>query len=297
MNSIEFENIHRSYERGVDVLKGVSFSVAPGEVVGLLGRNGAGKTTLMRIAMGMIEAQKGAVRLLGHDPRQEPLRVKQRVGYVSEEQILPPFLSVDEVVSLHREIFPTWDEDMSCRMARSFELPWRTKVGSLSKGQARQVALLCAVSHRPEVLLLDEPAGGLDPVARREFLETSINLLNEAGTAILFSSHYMTDVERLAERVVLIHDGRVLIDHGLDGLREKHSVALVPHRGDVTRDRLMEVAGCIGARDRSDAIHAVFRLSPAECESTLEQQLGITRARCRTVALEEMFIELVGGQL
>jgi ABC-2 type transport system ATP-binding protein len=297
MNTIDFESVHRAYERGIDVLRGVSFSVAPGEVVGLLGRNGAGKTTLMRIAMGMIEAQQGTVRILGLDPRERPLEVKQRVGYVSEEQILPPFLNVGEVVDLHRLIFPTWDEAMAGRMVRNFGLPLGTRIGKLSKGQARQVALLCAVSHRPEVLLLDEPAGGLDPVARREFLETSINLLNETGTTILFSSHYMTDVERLAQRVVLIHDGRVLIDNGLDGLREKHSVVLVPHRAGLTRDRLVDITDCIGARDRSDAIHAVFRLNPAECGSLLEQELGIAGANCRTVALEEMFIELVGGQL
>jgi ABC-2 type transport system ATP-binding protein len=297
MNAVEFKAVYRAYERGVNVLKGVSFAVAPGEVVGLLGRNGAGKTTLMRIAMGMIEAQQGSVSILGMDPRKQALEVKQRVGYVSEEQILPPFLRVGDVVELHRLIFPTWDDEMARRMVRNFELPLGTKVGKLSKGQARQVALLCAVSHRPEVLLLDEPAGGLDPVARREFLETSINLLNESGTTILFSSHYMTDVERLAERVVLIHDGRVLVDNGLDGLREKHSVVLVPHRSDLTRDRLVGLAACIGARDRTDAIHAVFRLAPAECGSLLEQELGIAGANCRTVALEEMFIELVGGQL
>jgi ABC-2 type transport system ATP-binding protein len=297
MSSVEFSNVHRAYERGVDVLKGVSFSISPGEVVGLLGRNGAGKTTLMRIAMGMIQAQAGTVRVLGFDPTKQPLEVKRRVGYVSEEQILPSFLSVQEVLGLHREIFPDWDDSMAQQMARNFGLPPRAKIGKLSKGQARQVALLCAVSHRPEVLLLDEPAGGLDPVARREFLETSINLLNETGTAILFSSHYMTDVERLAERVVLIHDGRVLVDNGLDGLREKHSVVLVPFDTGVTRERLLELDGCLGVRDRSDALHAVFRLAPSECGSLLEQKLGIAGASCRTVALEDMFIELVGGQL
>jgi ABC-2 type transport system ATP-binding protein len=297
MRTLKFEDVHRAYVRGIDVLNGVTFSVESGEVVGVLGRNGAGKTTLMRIAMGMIEAQHGDVRVLGLDPRRQPVEVKRRVGYVSEEQILPPFLTVIEVVNLHRQIFSTWDADMAGRLIANFHLPLDHKVGKLSKGQARQVALLCAVAHRPELLLLDEPAGGLDPVARREFLETSINLLNETGTAILFSSHYMTDVERLAERVVLIHDGKVLIDSSLDDLRERHSVVLVPYDTGVGRQDLIGLEGCLGARERHDAIHSVFQLEPGRCKDLLASNLGVTGAPCRSVALEDMFIELVGGQL
>lgn len=297
MNVLEFKEIHRAYRRGIDVLKGVSFSARQGEVIGLLGRNGAGKTTLMRIAMGMIVAQYGEVSVLGLDPRKSPLEVKRRVGYVSEDQILPPFLKASEVIAVHREIFPTWDEAAADRLVRSFGIPLDEKVGKLSKGQARQVALLCAVCHRPEVLLLDEPAGGLDPVARREFLETSINLLNEAGTTILFSSHYMTDVERLAERVVMIHGGRVLIDRGLDELREDHSVVLVPYDSGITRESILALEGCLGARERGDAIHAVFGMEPARCGSVIRRELGVENPNCRNVALEEMFIELVGGQL
>ncbi len=199
MNALEFEGIHRAYTRGVDVLQGVTFSMGRGDVVGLLGKNGAGKTTLIRIAMGMIEPQEGRVRVLGMDPRETPVEVKRRIGYVAEEQILPPFLTVGRVLDLHRGLYPTWDEAMARDLMDRFELSRRAKIRTLSKGQARRVALLCAVAHRPELLLLDEPASGLDPAARREFLETSIRLLNESGTAILFSSHYMTDIERMAD--------------------------------------------------------------------------------------------------
>ncbi len=295
MNVMEFDGVRRAYVRGTDVLDGVSFSVARGDVVGLLGKNGAGKTTLMRIAMGMIEPQEGTVRIFGLDPRKEPLEVKRRVGYVSEDQILPPFLKVQEVVDLHRGLFPTWDDRMARDLAERFELSPGAKIKTLSKGQARQVALLCAVSHRPELLLLDEPAGGLDPAARREFLETSIQLLNEAGSTILFSSHYMTDVERMAGRIVMLHRGKVLVDDALDELQEGFSVALVPHGEAASRENLMGLEGCLGVRKRSDAMHAVFRLDPDQACARIARDLGIQGARCRTVALEEMFIELVGG--
>jgi ABC-2 type transport system ATP-binding protein len=230
------------------------------------------------------------------DPREHPIEIKRRVGYVSEDQILPPFLKVSEIIDLHRGLFPTWDDAMAVELAGRFDLSPRDKIGKLSKGQARQVALLCAVSHRPELLLLDEPAGGLDPAARREFLETSIQLLNEAGSTILFSSHHMTDVERMADRIVMIHDGLVLIDNELDQLREDFSLALVPHGPQATRERLMALKDCLGVRERSDAMHVVFRVDPESSGAILARELGVSGARCRSVALEEMFIELVGAQ-
>lgn len=296
MRVVEFNDIHRAYRRDADVLRGVSFSLEAGEVVGLLGRNGAGKTTLMRIAIGMLEAQKGSVRMFGRDPRQDPIAVRQRVGFVSEDQVLPPFLTVAQVIDLHRGLFEKWDDDLVRRLGERFALPRRMRIRELSKGQARQVALLCAMAHRPEVLLLDEPAGGLDPAARREFLETSIQYLNEAGATILFSSHYMGDVERMAGRIVMLHDGRVLLDNGLDQLREEFSIVLVPRGPRVSREALLGLQGCLGVRERSDALHAVFRLDAERSGAELKNRLGIGDARSRSVALEEMFVELVGGQ-
>ena len=294
--TIVFDDIHRGYERGVDVLRGVTFATAPGEVVGLLGKNGAGKTTLIRVAMGLIAPQTGSVRIRGLDPRVHPVEVKRQVGYVAEDQILPPFLKVRELMDLYRELYPSWDEKLATGLRDRFGLPSGAKIGRLSKGQARQAALLCAVSHRPRILILDEPAGGLDPAARREFLETSIQLLNEAGSTILFSSHYMNDVERMAARVVLLHDGRILIDRPLDDLRENHAVALIPRDTPVDRQRILQLEGCLGLRERPEAIHAVFGCDPGTAQSMLARELDLASVHCRSVALEEMFIELVGGQ-
>lgn len=296
MNIVAFNNIHRAYTKGTDVLAGVTFSIESGQVVGLLGKNGAGKTTLLRIAMGMIDPQQGSVEVFGLDPRVQPLEVKSRIGYVSEEQILPIYLRVDQVIALHKGIFPTWDDDLARSMIERFSIPGQQKIKTLSKGQARQVALLCAVAHRPELLILDEPAGGLDPAARREFLETSIQLLNETGTTILFSSHYMSDVERLADRIVMIHDGRVLIDTELDELRENYSLALVQPNGRVSRDDLVKLETCIGVRDRADGLHAIFEMEPDRVAALLNDQLALADTHCTRIALEEMFIELAGGQ-
>ncbi len=293
---LQFDAVERAYEKGNPVLDGVSFGMGGGEVVGLLGCNGAGKTTLINIAMGMLAPQQGKVRVFGLDPRDDAMAVKKRIGYVSEEQILPEFLRVGEVVRFHKGLFPAWDEQLEQELARRFTIDYDRKIKQLSKGQARQVALLCAVSHRPDLLVLDEPAGGLDPAVRREFLETSIQLLNETGSTILFSSHHMSDVERMAGRVVMLHEAQVLLDNPLDELREAFSLALLPLGNGHSREQVLALDGCLAVRERADALHAILRHSPAEAESLLRMQLGAEQVRCQSIPLEEMFIELVGGR-
>ncbi len=296
MAILEMRDIRRGYQRGAPVLDGIDLTIEEGEVVGLLGRNGAGKTTLLRVALGMLAPQHGEVRVFGCDPRTDPLAVKRRVGYVSEDQVLPGFLRVDETLALHRRLFPDWDDDLAHSLAARFKMDGRARVKSLSKGQARQVALLCAVAHRPPLLLLDEPAGGLDPATRREFLETAIQLLGESGSTIVFSSHHMNDVERMASRLVMLHDGQKWIDSALDDVREGYCLALVPRTAGISSQRLLGVPACLSARERDDAVRAVFALTPDICERTLAHELGTGDVRCVALPLEEMFIELVGGK-
>lgn len=293
MSVIELHDIHRSYGHGHEVLSGVSFSVDEGEVVGLLGVNGAGKTTLINIIMGMLRPQGGTVSVLGCDPRDDPVALKRRIGFVSEDQVLPPALSVDAVIDLHRELFPTWDPALEERLRQRFRFEGAAKVGTLSKGQARQLALLCAVAHRPELLVLDEPAGSLDPAMRRGFLETSIQLLAESGTTILFSSHYMSDVERIAGRAVLIDDRRVLLDDDLEALREEHVLVVAP-RAQVDGSLLEADPWCLRARVHVNTLHAVFTGRAEKVEERVRREYGIEQATCRHVPLEELFVELVG---
>ena len=292
---LEFENITRSFKKGVPVLEGVTFSMSDGEVLGLLGRNGAGKTTLIRIAMGMLFPHKGAVRVFGLSPTDEPVAVKKRIGYVAEDQVLPASASLAELISLHDYLFKTWDHALERQLVNRFGLDPNAKIRQLSKGQARQAALVCAVCHRPDLLILDEPAGGLDPAARREFLETSIQLLNRDGTAILFSSHHMSDVERLGGRVVLLDGGKVRLDRQLDQIHEDHCVAMIP-RGAVSSSAPIEtLPGCLRVRPVFDEWHAVFQGAPDSVRRQLYATLNLEGVRCASVPLEELFVELVGN--
>ena len=292
---LEFRNIVRSFKRGVPVLNGVTFSLEAGEVAALLGRNGAGKTTLIRIAMGMLFPHGGSVRVFGASPTEDPVAIKRRIGYVAEDQVLPPGSSIAELIALHRYLFPRWDGALESQLLERFALSPAARIKHLSKGQARQVALLCAVCHRPELLLLDEPAGGLDPAARREFLETAIQLLNREGTAILFSSHHMNDVERLGGRVALLDEGKGRLDEDLDRLREGVCVALVPRVSAPDAAILERTAGCLRVRPVFDDWHAVFRGDPDAVQAGLVDALGVNGIRCARVPLEELFIEMVGG--
>jgi ABC-2 type transport system ATP-binding protein len=293
---LEFRDIARSFTRGKPVLSDVSFSLGHEEVVALLGRNGSGKTTLIQIAMGMLFPHAGTVRVFGMSPTDEPVAVKRRIGYVAEQQILPSRSSIPDLMAFHRHLFPTWDVALERSLIARFGLDGNTStIGTLSKGQARQVALICAVSHRPELLILDEPAGGLDPAARREFLETSIQLLNREGTAILFSSHHMSDVERLGGRVVLLDAGKVRVDDDLDALRESYCVAIIPkYAAHGIRD-IERMPECLKVHQQFTELHAIFRGTPEQVRALLHDNLGLNNVQCATVPLEELFIELVGG--
>jgi len=296
MIAIDFKNITCSYENKT-ALDSISLSIPAGQVIGLVGRNGAGKTTLIRSAMGMLRPQSGTISILGLDPVKDSVLVKQRVGYVSEEQILPPFLKVLDVMNLHKSLYPmTWDDHLARKLSSQFNLPTDQKIKTLSKGQARQVALVCAVSHRPELLILDEPAGGLDPSARREFLETSIAFLNESGSTILFSSHHMTDVERMSNRIILLHKGKKLLDRDMDDLKEENTLVIIPEIEGIDRSSIKDLPQCLSVRKRGDLYHSVFHLPVEETRQCVEDKFSLRGLQAKSMGLEELFIEVTGGQ-
>ena len=296
MKVVEVRGLVRGYRAGEPVLRGVDIGLQQGEIAGLLGRNGAGKTTLIRVLMGMLRPQQGEARVFGQDPFADAVEVRRRTGYVSEDQVLPGQFRVEEVLQLHRRLFPTWDNDFEQELISRFAIPLNVQMRTLSKGQARQVALLCAAAHRPALLLLDEPGGGLDPAARREFLEMAIRLLAEEGTTVLFSSHHMQDVERLAGRLILLEEGRVMVDEDIDAVREGFCVAVLPELSPEMEGRLRSLTCCLRVHRRSGTTRAVLRSGPEDGQAMLEQTLSSNDMACRSVGLEDLFVELVGGQ-
>jgi ABC-2 type transport system ATP-binding protein len=292
MSIIQLSNIERSYFKTGQVLSDLSLTVKEGEVVGLIGRNGAGKTTLLQLLMGILRPQAGTVKVFGMDPVKNPVEVKQRIGYVAEDQILPGSLSPQELFAVYADLYPTWNMDLAKELANRFQLHPRKRVSTMSKGQARSLALLLAIAAQPELLILDEPAGGLDPAMRRDFLRTSIEHAAQSGTTILFSSHQMTDVERLASRVLLLHNMQISLDCETDTLVEDYAVATLSDEWE--KGKLQSIPGFVQARYKDQKTSAVFKRQASELQSELNQNLGDGEAVVGALALEDLFIELVG---
>ena len=296
MTVLELKQISRSYEKGVLVLQDVNLSIEAGEVVGLLGENGSGKTTLIKIALGLLHPQIGSVRVFGLDPTQHPVETKKRIGYVSETQALPTQLRIKDVLSMHQELFDSWDSKIVSELLERFEFSGKERIGKLSKGQARRVAVLCAIAHRPELLLLDEPAGGFDPAARREFLEIALQFLANEGSAILFSSHQMDDVERIASRICMLRKGRKIIDQDLDTLQENTTLVTIPTKDRVELEVLRSIRGCLSARISHGELRGIVMGSQAKVDAMLLPSLKQASPRLSSVSLEDLFIELVEGR-
>ncbi len=304
MSIIQLSQIERSYFKSGQVLSGLDFRVDQGEVVGLIGRNGAGKTTLLRLIMGILRPQSGRVDIFGMDPARNPVEVKRRIGYVAEDQLLPGSLVALELFAIYDDLFPNWDFKLAQTLVDRFGLPLRRKVNDMSKGQARSLALVLAVAARPELLILDEPAGGLDPAMRRDFLSTAIEHAAGEGSTIVFSSHQMTDVERLASRVALLHEMKIALDRPTDSLVEDFSRASVPKLSNgsavsgttqISIESLHKIPGFVRSHELERTTSALFELPASDLQVQLDQAFGSGVAISKGLSLEELFIDYVGG--
>ncbi|HEU4618824.1 MAG TPA: ABC transporter ATP-binding protein [Gammaproteobacteria bacterium] len=223
---VEIRGLERRFGKA-HALAGVSLAVPRGTVFGLVGANGAGKTTLIRHVMGLLRAEVGEVRVFGRDPVAETTAVLSRIGYLSEVAELPEWMRVAELIAFTRAFYPRWDDAYAEQLRRTFELDAGKRVRELSKGQRARLGLLLAVSHRPELLVLDEPSSGLDPLVRRDILRAIVKTIADEGRTVLFSSHLLDEVERVADHVAIIDQGRIVADDTLDGLRNAyHRVVL-----------------------------------------------------------------------
>jgi len=205
-------------------LAGVSLDLPHGAVYGLVGANGAGKTTLIRHLLGLLRAETGTVRVFGLDPVTEPVQVLSRIGYLSEENDLPGWMTVAELVRYTRAFYPNWDDAYAEELRRSFALDPAARIRNLSKGEKARAGLLVALAHRPELLILDEPSSGLDPIARRDILGAVLQTIAHEGRTVLFSSHLLDEVEEVADHVTMISHGRIVLSGPLEELKQARRV-------------------------------------------------------------------------
>lgn len=193
-----------------------------GSVHGLVGANGAGKTTLIRHVMGLLEAKSGSVRVFGLDPVKDPVGVLGRVGYLSEDRDLPDWMRVGELMRYTSAFYPKWDSKYAENLLMTFGIDAGATVKHLSRGMRAQVALIVAVAHRPDLLVLDEPSSGLDAVVRRDILSEIVQAVADEGRGVLFSSHLLDEVERMSDSVHFIHQGKMALSGALEDVKAQH---------------------------------------------------------------------------
>src|SRR5438105_8123634 len=220
---IEVTELTRRFDSKT-ALDSVSLSMPRGAVYGLVGANGAGKTTLIIHILGLLRAQSGSVRVFGLDPVADPVGVLSRIGYLSEENDLPGWMRVEELIRYSRAFYPAWDDVYAEELRQAFALDPTAKIKNLSKGQKARAGLLIALGYRPELLLLDEPSSGLDPIVRRDILGAVIRTIADEGRTVLFSSHLLEEVEQVADHVTMINNGKIVLSAPLDEIKESHRV-------------------------------------------------------------------------
>jgi len=210
-NAIEVRGLSYRAGRSFEI-SGLDLNVPAGSIYGFLGPNGAGKTTTIRLLLAMTRRLAGEVRLLGHDVPREVAQALARTGYVPERPHLYPALTVAESLRLHAGFFQRWDATWADQLQRSFGLPGDRPVGSLSKGEAGKLLILLALAQRPELLILDEPTDGLDPMVRRDVLTAVLDYVAETGATVFISSHLVHELERMCDWVGVLDHGRLVAE-------------------------------------------------------------------------------------
>lgn len=290
-NAIVTERLTKYYG-GRRVVDGLDLRVPRGCVYGFLGRNGAGKSTTIKMLLGLVHPDSGRASLLGEDVRTLAPQTRARIAYLAENHPLYRWMSVGEAVNFFRAFHPTWNQKEVELILDHFELPRKKKIRHLSNGQRAQVALALAVAPDPELFILDDPTLGLDTVVRRDFLESLIQIIHRKGRTILFSSHILNDVERVADRIGILSQGVLRVDCPAELFKE--TVKKVVLEFGAQPPGFPAMAGVVGSRQMGTRLEVVFAGFTAEHEERVKS-LQPKRWQVVDLNLEDAFIEYTRG--
>src|SRR3984957_1662214 len=220
---IETSQLTKSF-KSKQALRGLDLRVPVGSIFGFLGRNGAGKTTTIKTLMGLLRCDSGSAEVFGRPiiDADYPVEIRRRIGFVTEDKELYPYMTVEQLIRFTRPFFPKWRHDLERRYLQMFELPPRRKIPALSKGMRSKLMLLLAISRGAELLILDEPTDGLDPAATEDVLRELVAIAASSGTTVFFSSHQLPEVERIADQIGIIDQGRMIVTGSLDDMKLRY---------------------------------------------------------------------------
>ena len=280
--------------RGETAVDGLKLSIPEGTAFGFLGPNGAGKSTTIKMLMGLLPMDAGRATVLGIDVGSSPQAIRRYVGYVPEQHFIYRWMRVKDVIRFCRSLYETWNGDMSDQLLDQFQLSPGKKIKALSRGMVVKLALLLAVAHEPKVLILDEPTAGLDPIAREEFLDGILRSATGNQRTVFFSSHTLSDVQRLADSVGIIDEGKLLVDCPVDDLLSRTKRIRMVIDSDEPPAALLEKGICRRLQ-RRECILTVGDFSE-ETVPELADFEGVEVVEVADVSLEEAFKDYIKGR-
>ena len=222
--AVELKNVNRTFGTGKDktlAVDNLTLSVPRGSVYGLLGANGAGKTTSIRMMVSHLKPDSGEIRVLGESPAEYTTNTRRRIAYISENMQVPKWMSMEDAVAFCKPLYPNWNEPLYRDLLKTFDLKPDRRYEESSKGQRRAMCIIVALCQEPEILIMDEPASGLDTLARRHFLSELLKVTCDENKTVLFSSHILGDIERTVDRVAILMRGKLVLEGELDTLKER----------------------------------------------------------------------------
>jgi ABC-2 type transport system ATP-binding protein len=292
--AIEITDLHKAFRRQT-ALNGLNLRVPRGSIFGLLGRNGAGKTTTIRALMGQLRCDAGEIVVLGERiaPPRDAVAIRRRIGFVTEDKDLYPYMTVDQVIRFTRSLFPTWRRDREEHLCTIFELPRERRIPDLSKGMRSKLMLLLAVAHDADLLVLDEPTEGLDPVGMDDVMREIISLAAQNGTTVFFSSHHLDQVDQICDHVAIVDRGQCRVAAAIDELKARYKRIRVVF-AQKPQDTISWVDGVESVQyDGRTASILAARNSGALAEQA--RSIAGSRVEVHDMSLREIFLEHARG--
>jgi ABC-2 type transport system ATP-binding protein len=289
---IQIRGLEKNFGKTV-ALGGVDLDIYPGTIIGLLGANGSGKSTLLRHMVGLYIEDAGQCRTFGSEARNLAPRQLARIGYVHQDGELLDWMTVAQHIRYVSAYYENWDKELEDEFIKDFDIPLKARVGTLSPGKRQQLAILLAIGFGPELLILDEPAAGLDPIARSRFLDLLLSLIQDPNRTIIISSHILSDVEKVIDHAIILREGALLRDCSFDDLREEFSkIRLSSLDGNLPEELGFKA---IGNAQRSDK-QAVLTIAS---ESAQELNIKAAKLNCsidvEPLSLDEIYRIVVTG--
>lgn len=297
MNIIETYNLTRRFGR-TEAVQCLDLAVPTGSICALRGPNGAGKTTTLKLIMNLLRPTSGEARVLGVDSRRLGEREFAQIGYVSENQQQPLWMTVRQLLDYCRPFYPTWDRDLEKKLFTQFDLPEDRKLKHLSRGMLMKAVLISSLAYRPKLLVLDEPFSGLDPLVRDEFIHGVLEVSALGDWSVVVSTHDIAEVERLADQVVMLSGGRLSFSEGIESLHGRFRRVVAEGVRDVTT-RFDGIHEWEQAGNLTKFVTTQYAGEPTE--AMWKSRLGEAEVTFTPMSLREIFVTLAhserkGGQ-